>query len=90
MPATVVSSFERSNYTHLCCDCPMERLTFPIQRTESPASERCLSPLPTTAVGSGAVASDIQDCLEADSLNIAPQDDTKYFQVAALISQNPV
>ena len=96
MPATVVGllsfpecvtiSYERSDHAQLYCDCPMERLTFPIERAESPASERCLSPPPTAAVGSGAVATNVQGCLETESLSVAPQDDTKYFQVALIIS----
>ena len=85
----VTISYERSGYTHLYCDCPVQRLTFPMVRVESPASERCPSPLPTAAVGSRAVAADVQDCPETDGLNVV-QDDTKHFQVALVISQNPV
>ena len=89
-PECVAISYERSDHTQLYCDCPVERLTFPIEHTESPASERCPSPPPTAAVGSRAVATDVQDCLETESLSVAPQDDTKHFQVALIISQNPL
>ena len=64
-------SYKRSNHMQLYCDCPVERLTFPIERAKSPASECCPSPLPTTAVGPGAVATDVQDCLETESLSVA-------------------
>ena len=87
-PECVAISYERSSHTQLYCDCPVERLTFPIVRAESPTSKRCPSPPPTTAIRSGAVAADVQDCLEIESLNVAPQDDTKHFQVAHIISQN--
>ena len=100
VPATVVAllsflecvtiSYERSSYTQLYCDCPVEQLTFPIVRPESPASKRCPSPPPTAAVWSGAVARDVQDCPETESLNVALQDDTKHFQDARIISQNPL
>ena len=73
----------------LYCDCPVERLTFPIERAESPASERCPS-LHTAAVSFGVVATDVQDCLEAESLSVAPQYDTKHFQAALIISQSPL
>ena len=71
MPTTVVGllsflecvaiSYERSATSaqallQLYCDCPLERLTLPIVPAESPASERCPSPPPTAAVGSGALA----------------------------------
>ena len=83
VPATVVGllsflecvaiSYERSSHTQLYCDCPVERLTFPIvRRPESPTSKRCPSPPPTAAVGSGAVAANVQDCLETESLNVVP------------------
>ena len=62
-PKCVIISCERSSHTQLCCDCPVERLTFPIVCTESPTSKRCPSPPPTVAVGSGAVATDVKDCL---------------------------
>ena len=81
-------SYKDSGHTQLYCDCPMERPTFPIVRPESPASERCPSPPPTAAVGSGAIAADIRDCPKPGSLNVAPQEDTKHFQVALIDSQN--
>ena len=43
-PECVAISYKRSGYTQLYRDCPVERLTFPIVRMESPTSERC--PLP--------------------------------------------
>ena len=89
-PECVTISYERSGHTQLYCECAVEWLTFPIVRAESPTSERCSSPPPTAAVGSGAVAADVQDCPETESLNVAPQDDTKHFQVALIISQNPL
>ena len=58
-PECVAIGYERSSHIQLYCECPVERLTFSIVRAESPASERCLSPPPTTAVGSRAIATDI-------------------------------
>ena len=89
-PECVATSYERSGHMQLYCDCPVERLTFPIVRAESPDSECCPSPPPTAAVRSGAVAADVQDCPETESLNFAPQDDTNHFQVALIISQKPL
>ena len=83
-------SYERSGHTQLYCDCPVKQLTFPVLRAESPSSECCPSPAPTTAIGSGAVAADVQDCPETESLNVAPQDETKHFQVALIISESPL
>ena len=49
-PECVSISYERSGHTQqLYRECPMERLTFPIVRAESPASERCVSPPPLRA-----------------------------------------
>ena len=100
MPATVVGllsfpecvaiTYERAGHTQqLCCGCPVEWLTFPIERVESPTSERCLSPPPTTAIGFGGVATDVHNCLETESLSDAPQDDTKHFQVALSFHKTP-
>ena len=90
-PSRSVSPLATSaDHMQLYCDCPVQRLTFPIEHMESPASERCLSPPHTAAVRSGAVATEVQDCLETESLNAVPQDDTKHFQVALIISQNPL
>ena len=52
----VAISYERSGHTQPYRDCPMERLTFPIVRAESPTSESCAFPPPAAPVGSGAVA----------------------------------
>ena len=63
-PECVAISYERSGHTQLYRDCPVGRLTFPIVRAESPASERCPSPPPTATVGPGAVAANVQDSPE--------------------------
>ena len=89
-PECVDISFEHSGHTQLYCECPVEWFTFPIVRVESPASKRGASPPPTAAVGSGAVAANVQDCPETESLNVALHDDTKHFPVAHIISQNPL
>ena len=63
----------------------------PIEGAESPASERCLSPPHTATVRSGVVTTDVRDCLETESRSVAPpEDDTKQFKVALIISQNPL
>ena len=54
----VTISYECSGRTQLYCDCPVERLTFPIVRAKSPTSERCPSQPPTATVRSGVVAAD--------------------------------
>ena len=46
-PECVAISYERSGHTQLYCDCPMERLTFPVVRTGSAASNHGPSPPPT-------------------------------------------
>ena len=59
----------------------------PWSGSPSPLSARS-PPLPnvvlphTAAVRSGAVATDVQDCLETESLSVAPQDDTKHFHLS--------
>ena len=87
-PECIAISYERSRHTQLYCDCPVEWFTFPIVHAESPASKCCPSPPPTAAVGCG--AADVQDCLETESLNVVPHDDTKHFQLALIILQNPL
>ena len=87
-PECVAISYERSGHTQLYCDCPVERFFFP-HCARGAASKHGVSPPPTAAVGSRAVAADVQDCPETESLNVALQDDSKQFQVALIISQNP-
>ena len=74
-PECVAISYERSGHTQLYKDCPVERLTFPIERAESPASEGSPSPPPTAAVEAEAVAADVREPPETETLNVAPQDD---------------
>ena len=52
----------------------MERLTFPIERAESPASEGSPSPPPTAAVEAEAVAADVREPPETETLS--DEDDT--------------
>ena len=89
-PGCVAISYECSSHMQLYSDCPMERLTFPTVCAESPAFKRCPSPPPTAAIRSRAVAADVHDCPDVESLNVAPQDDTKHFQVVPITSQNPL
>ena len=79
MPATVVGlssllefvaiSHEHSGHTQLYSDCPVEQLTFPIVRMDSPTSGRGPFPLPTADVGSAALVADVEGC--AETLDIA-------------------
>ena len=75
--------------TQLYSDCPVEWLTFPIERAESPAADSCLSPR-TAAFGCGAVPTDMRNYFETEGFKVAPQDDTGHFQNALIISQNPL
>ena len=40
LPECVAISHEHSRHRQLYCDCPVERLTFPAVRADSPASDR--------------------------------------------------
>ena len=50
----IAISYEHSGQTQYYRDCAVERLTFPIVRADSPASDHGPSPLPTAALGSPA------------------------------------
>ena len=79
LPVCVAINYEHSRHTQYYRDCFVERLTFPIVRADSPASDRGPSPAPTSDIGSAAPAADAQECAEcAETLHISTHEQRHF------------